>query len=63
MIQTSTTKIHEKIKAGVIETVEPNFRDAFQRGHFEFNGGLKYSLFEIFDHTLSEAVRSCRDRV
>lgn len=51
-------KIHEKIKAEVVENVAETFEDGLQSSYSDSNEGLKSAMFNIIEQALTEVVRA-----
>lgn len=46
------------IQTYIVENVDSIFEDAFQARYFHSNNGLKTAIFNVFEQTLCEMVRS-----
>lgn len=56
MMETCMSKISEEIKSKVVELIKVTCTDALQYRYFIFWEGLKFWLFSIVEHSLTEAI-------
>lgn len=56
IVEHNLVRVHEKMKAEVLETVADPFHDAFQTGFLGSSEGLDSAMFNTVEHDLTEAV-------